>query len=244
MYSKGIVIHWDNADEYIEIDFDNLSAIYSIKSTKEWWREHDRLVHYNTKSVIKKNKNNTITIKLTYLHSENPHFEEDEVSWGTSIFTLGKGGLSGKSQWDDFNDQENSGECSWYKIDKPLIQIKEKTTSKVKKRNQEEFRRFLLGDDQKCVITGEDTKQSLEAAHIISVKNDGVEWPTNGIILRSDIHRLYDAGQFKISKTGKIIKIKKSELSDYYVKVLSSAKLPEKTLDRIKSALEKSETLD
>lgn len=45
-----------------------------------------------------------------------------------------------------------------------------------------------------CAITGESTLPVLEAAHIRPVSEDGTHTLTNGLLLRSDFHKLFDAG--------------------------------------------------
>ena len=47
---------------------------------------------------------------------------------------------------------------------------------------------------RRCAITGESTLPALEAAHIRSYASDGVHQVSNGLLLRSDFHKLFDAG--------------------------------------------------
>lgn len=69
-------------------------------------------------------------------------------------------------------------------------------------RDQKEFRKNILRLDKKCVITHEKTKDALEAAHIISVADGGFEEESNGIMLRADMHKLFDAGLLRIDNLG------------------------------------------
>ncbi|GAB3999908.1 hypothetical protein GCM10028771_35330 [Nocardioides marmoraquaticus] len=48
--------------------------------------------------------------------------------------------------------------------------------------------------DQRCAITGSRTVPALEAAHIRAYADGGLHHETNGMALRSDLHRLYDRG--------------------------------------------------
>lgn len=48
--------------------------------------------------------------------------------------------------------------------------------------------------DRRCAITGEKTLPALEAAHIRPYSEVPSHEVTNGILLRSDIHRLFDQG--------------------------------------------------
>jgi putative restriction endonuclease len=47
---------------------------------------------------------------------------------------------------------------------------------------------------RRCAITGESTLPVLEAAHIKPFAKSGVHEVSNGMLLRSDFHRLFDAG--------------------------------------------------
>lgn len=52
--------------------------------------------------------------------------------------------------------------------------------------------RILKAYDNKCCITGENIPELLEAAHIQEYKNRYSNHVQNGLLLRVDIHRLYD----------------------------------------------------
>lgn len=47
---------------------------------------------------------------------------------------------------------------------------------------------------RRCAITGESTLPALEAAHIQSYAAQGTHQVSNGLLLRSDFHKLFDAG--------------------------------------------------
>jgi len=48
--------------------------------------------------------------------------------------------------------------------------------------------------ERRCAITGEKVLPVLEAAHIKPISDGGQHETTNGILLRSDVHRLFDRG--------------------------------------------------
>ena len=67
---------------------------------------------------------------------------------------------------------------------------------------------MLLNTDLSCAVTRESCLVVLEAAHIVPVQNGGQEVLSNGILLRADLHRLFDADppRFEIcSQTGTIL---------------------------------------
>ena len=52
--------------------------------------------------------------------------------------------------------------------------------------------------ERRCAITGERTLPALEAAHIKPYGSGGPHQPENGLLLRSDLHRLFDQGYITV----------------------------------------------
>ncbi len=77
----------------------------------------------------------------------------------------------------------------------------------------------------------------LDAAHIIPSAFGGNEVIENGLILRADLHRLYDAGAFRIDPTGRVVEVR-NDLPHYYQTLLADKVLPEDTVRRVAEALE------
>jgi len=63
---------------------------------------------------------------------------------------------------------------------------------------------ILVAYDKRCIVTGVNIDNVLEAAHIIDVKYNGSDRIENGLCLRSDIHQLFDSGNLKIRPNGDI----------------------------------------
>jgi hypothetical protein len=75
----------------------------------------------------------------------------------------------------------------------------------VRRRGQPKFRKELLeAYEGKCAVTGCSVEAVLEAAHINSYSGDRTNHVTNGILLRADIHTLYDLGKLKIDEKGSV----------------------------------------
>lgn len=62
--------------------------------------------------------------------------------------------------------------------------------------------RVMITDSysRRCAITGEKTLPVLEAAHIKPYALSGPHFISNGILLRSDMHKLFDSGYITITK--------------------------------------------
>ena len=62
-----------------------------------------------------------------------------------------------------------------------------------KRQGQTKFRQTLLNAyGYKCAITGFDAGEALEAAHIIPYAETENQDPRNGLLLRADLHTLFD----------------------------------------------------
>jgi putative restriction endonuclease len=61
------------------------------------------------------------------------------------------------------------------------------------------------GYERRCAITGERTLPILDAAHIKSYKAGGEHVPSNGLLLRTDIHRLFDKGYVTVTTEGRFV---------------------------------------
>ena len=58
--------------------------------------------------------------------------------------------------------------------------------------------------EKRCAITGEKTLPVLEAAHIKPFSESGPNHIANGLLLRSDMHKLFDDGYITINPEFKI----------------------------------------
>lgn len=91
---------------------------------------------------------------------------------------------------------------------------------------------------RRCSITGEKTLPVLEAAHIKPYAESGPHFISNGILLRSDMHKLYDGGYITFTKDYRVevsSRIKEEfqngkEYYQYHGKELNF--LPSRELDR------------
>ncbi|MBG6223439.1 hypothetical protein IWX79_004410 [Janthinobacterium sp. CAN_S1] len=88
----------------------------------------------------------------------------------------------------------------------PMVERERRFTQTEVRLQQSAFRRkVFLACDGCCVVTGCDVPEALEAAHVF-----GRDWrlghneASDGILLRRDLHAMYDAGLLMISETGKV----------------------------------------
>ena len=79
--------------------------------------------------------------------------------------------------------------------------------------NQQRFRRDVLGNEPRCVISNVTMPEVLIAAHIIPFSYRGADDRTNGFCMRSDIHILYDANELRIFPNGRVELSQRARLS-------------------------------
>ena len=126
-----------------------------------------------------------------------------------------------------YTTDEYSGEHLWREVTERLAQCSphrfDKTTEtsaivdgarfgnviSVRPRLGQGAFRVLVTDayDRRCAITRERTLPVLEAAHIKPYSSGGRHELTNGLLLRSDLHRLFDLGYVTIDPTAKKVMV-------------------------------------
>lgn len=71
--------------------------------------------------------------------------------------------------------------------------------------NQAKFRKQVLeAGNFTCVLSKTKVKEALQACHIIPVKSKGTDVVSNGIVLRADLHTLFDKGHIRIFADGSV----------------------------------------
>jgi len=87
----------------------------------------------------------------------------------------------------------------------------------VLRRGQKKFREALIIlYEEQCAISGTSVKDALEAAHIQPYKGEDWNHPTNGILLRADLHTLFDLKMISIDPSNNKVVISKELENTYY----------------------------
>lgn len=220
--------------EFIPCDISNPQP---IATTCQFWKftNQKQWVTYNVSVRIE--KGNPTEIHIEYNEDYNRHLPREiyeEIEWGKHILLVQKGANAGPSRWIDADGNEYEGP-GWISIG-IVGEHRRETTTKLQKK-QAEFREMLLARDGSCAITGEACHDVLEAAHIVAARDGGQEILGNGILLRADLHRLYDANppRFEICpETGQIVI---AEGFNYEGFDLNARQIEEATLQRVREAL-------
>jgi putative restriction endonuclease len=111
---------------------------------------------------------------------------------------------------------------------------REKTLAMVRRRQgQPAFRRMLLKSyEGKCAVTGCSVEPLLEAAHIRPYFGKATNVSANGLLLRADIHTLFDAGLISIADDRHILVSARISSSEYAALQASHIREPRSIIDR------------
>ena len=97
--------------------------------------------------------------------------------------------------------------------------------SVVRRRGQPAFRKALIeAYGARCAVTDCDAVEALEAAHIVPYWGPETNHVTNGLLLRSDLHTLFDLGMVAIDATSMIL-VLGPELAESSYEGLSGARI-------------------
>ena len=235
------------------LDVDQLNGIRKFaqnltRTQAVWPQRNGRCVEYNVaRARCDPNLPDEVRLEVTYKQEQNPEIvrifrEEDRPHdhlWGTNIFVFRPGCKSGKCEWvakgNSVRARRPSHGDPWESFDLGEGRARRPSTT-TRKRREAPFRDMILEcDNHRCVLTGETTNQALDAAHLIAANGDN-DLSQNGITLRADLHRLFDAGLFTFDTDGRVVKID-SGLSSHYHELLQDSCLPPETLNRVGAIL-------
>lgn len=92
------------------------------------------------------------------------------------------------------------------------------------RRGQAAFRDVLLEEyEGACVVTGSTARPVLEAAHIVPFSEGGATHPANGLLLRADIHTLFDLRLLSIDTAERTVLVDESLRQTEYWDLRGSA---------------------
>ena len=99
------------------------------------------------------------------------------------------------------------------------------------RRGQPAFRNALLDAyDRKCAITGCEVVEVLEAAHIYPYRGSDTNKVVNGLLLRADVHTLFDSGLIAVDVKNMTVLVDNSlEGSEYWTFHGKKLRLPSDT---------------
>ena len=241
--TKGIKVCWtDEIEFFYGIDMQDLENIPEFTAVPAIWPQHNggTEVEYNVNAVCETIGDDEVHLVVTYDAADHQQLiaeHGNDFYWGTNRIILIRGEGSGLCRWQILGAEE-AEDITWQAFDLAANHGRERAAYLGGTR-WTQFRKVILGcDGHRCVITGEDTTEALEAAHLIPAKNGENDVPTNGVTLRADLHRLFDAGKFTFGRKGRVKVAGDGEgLSKKYRRLLRNKRLPPASLARVKDTL-------
>ena len=251
--AKGIKVIWcDDAKAVFEIEYfdgidvDNLDNIPAFSSVPADWPQHDggTGVRYNVRARCERGSDSKVQLVVEYRESDNPELAGDNYGWGENRIVLTPGSRQGCCHWRSADGTERD-DVPWKAFDLAATNQRPRATY-LRSRRYARFRSIVLShDDHRCALTADTTVQALEAAHLVPAAEGENDIPSNGVALRADLHRLFDAGLFTFDPDGRVVLTDhQSGLSHDYRRLLRNAELRPTTIERVVTTLSAPEFKD
>ena len=192
-------------DEHIDaIDPDEISKLRAGPiETRSWWRSKC----YVFKADMEVKHGDPTAVRLIYRAGANRKLlREKEIILGTCTLRMRQGQREGTAEWVTEDGQRVKVE--W---DDPSRHNKG-----LARPEQTQFRAQTLAlFESTCAVTGCKVEEVLEAAHVVPLTEGGGYAPDNGILLRRDIHTLFDDHRLAIHPNSLKVKLAKRIADDY-----------------------------
>ena len=238
--TTGVRVIWHDDDgkiieiEYFYgIDVADLDQIPEFSRVQAFWPESVDLTwgEWVVDAHCDRTQPGEVRLVVTYDKAKQP--SGYEFYPGTNTIILQEGEQTGRCEWLR-EGTEDLYEVEWEAFGAARARPRAKYRGS---RREAKFREMILScDGHHCVLTGEETTKALDAAHLIPAAMGENDVPNNGITLRADLHRLFDAGLFTFAADGRIVEIN-PKLSAYYCGLLKDLSLRPRTLERVRATL-------
>ena len=238
----SICIPWDWSKETILFDTDSPPTVGMRFTTHEIWpQDDDLLVTYVTRVTGYTRTGTKHQLSLNYSLEDNLELQIHNLCWLSSTIEFDTQSMKCKATWlSSPPDKKYDGTSSGKIVRLDPIEILEYEICTRIKRRQQEFKNALLSHTKACELTGESASSALDAAHITSVADFGTYSADNGLLLRADLHRLFDSNHLRIDpRTGRVSLSKSVPKDSAYRDLVKGLKLNPKSLERVRSNLGK-----
>jgi hypothetical protein len=245
---EALKIRWTDTIELVPIT--NLDSGKEIVTRERWTIDGDSfIVSYKAIIIEFVQGRDKYKLRLTYDKSKqsDPEIEKikEELIWGVSTIRWTRSTESATAEWTAHAGEDPgwNGEVSdvkfIYSNDGLRTDRTSGSASRVQRPGQRQLREDLLLYDGVCALTGETETAVLDVAHVVPVQDEGEEKLDNTILLRADIHRLYDERIFHlVASNGKVV-LNSRRVSQGYSDLLAGKRLPSNVFRRVKGALKK-----
>ena len=223
------------------IDVADLDHIPEFTKVPAFWPQYRNgtWVVYTVNACHKRARQNEVHLEVTYDKANQTsefleQYGELDINWVKNTIILQQGEQKGRCEW----LCENWKEVTWEVFEVVFEPCARAGYLYRGSKREAQFRTTILDcDDRRCVLTGETTVNALDAAHLVPAAKRENDMPCNGITLRADLHRLFDADLFTFAKDGRVVDIAPGLSEDYRQLLEKCDRLPSSTLGRVRATL-------
>ncbi|MBG1257740.1 tetratricopeptide repeat protein [Nostoc commune] len=193
-------------------DLEKAAALYQQGGRVEYYQEVLNLIqslHVNDKDAIIEDiqeipetvNDSPTEVETTNKSAANPPILNNRVEDTNKENSQGISEKINHNQLAEIKELTAVIEADGFFNPKSIKQARERITISIARRQgQPQFRQSLLeAYNYCCAITGCDAQEALEAAHIIPYSETENNHPSNGLLLRADIHTLFDLNLITIN---------------------------------------------
>lgn len=227
-----VEIHWSYTTERVRLDLTSLRREpEQVLDTIEHWPKENEILSFRPRASYNELANGWHEVKLLYKEKEHQKLKGLGLLWGASRIVVSRDYSDVSAEWaSEPKNPRYDGMAKSCCIFRERPSATKAQMGKVRV-GQQAFKKSLLKLSQRCEISGEMLTDVIDAAHIHDVQDGGPDLPENGILLRADLHRLFDKGYFSIRSDGSISVHKKTPGA--YAEELQGKSLCEETVRRI-----------
>lgn len=234
-----VTIQWRDSRETIFIDSELPPKKGERIETYEKWTGYPNPVRYVVDITDAQLDGSTYRFSLRYAEKNNQEIAAHGILWGTTELTLDLVSNTATASW--HNEPKDAsvdgpGKVKLVKHELTADDLGMETILR-RKRLQDMLKQALLLRSSCCELSGEGAQEALDAAHIVEVKDAGGFGANNGLLLRADLHRLFDAGLLTIFPDGRITLSPDLDKSSNYWKELPSWEIRPEALSAVHAAL-------
>lgn len=201
-----VVVRWPETLEYIPLDLASMAAGDGL-DTLETFHDHSDPGTYDVLCTEFERDAQGWTVALLYDRGRgaNPELARayPKLQWGTTQLRIAADLSAISARFEATTGDSTDGECSL--LQPQLFAPLSRGQANVLLRpGQGALRRKLLERYGRCAVSNECARDALEAAHLIDHGEGGSASCENAILLRADLHSLFDAGKLRIDDSGAI----------------------------------------
>lgn len=241
--SVAVRITWPQTVETIPLSLGSLKA-GDVVYTLETWKDETELTTYESTCTVIARGSFGWDVELRYDRTEGVNVaiaaDYPDVKWGVTRLHISADLAKATASFTpDDGSAAGTWPCTVYRTSL-YAQLSRAQVTVLLRPGQLALRTKMLALYGRCEISGETEHDALEAAHIIDHSASGSSIVENALLLRADLHALFDAGKLLIDAKG-VIALKGVPATSRYHRELSSAwrqTLQPDVLARVKAALQ------